>query len=228
MKKIVLCAFALTVFSAANAQESVSYKPTTGTVTTEVGLIGGLNNANFNLNGGALKFRYFLKEDLGLRLGLAVNNEKNEGDGTDTYSDFNSPISVSGTKTTVVNTNTLKIGVEKHFAGSNRLSTYGGADLMVGFGKNNSEVVAENGNYLKREGNSSSFGVALFTGADYYIAEKVFLGVEAGLNFLSSKVKDKDVSGKFGNNEESDTVNGSKNSKFETNVFGGIRIGYQF
>lgn len=220
MKKIVLCAFALTVFSAANAQESVSYKPTTGTVTTEVGLIGGLNNANFNLNGGALKFRYFLKEDLGLRLGLGVNNEKTE--------DY---VGVSPNQTTFTDKDSdinLKLGIEKHFAGTSRLSTYGGADLIIGTGKTVDDEVEENGDYDKFEQKRSNFGFAVFSGADYYIAEKLYLGVEAGISFVSSKLKDGERSIKNGNNL-TDTINpGSKGSEFATNVFGGIRIGYQF
>lgn len=220
MKKNVLCAFALFVFGAVNAQDSGSYKPTEGTVTTEVGLIGGLNNANFNLNGGALKFRYFLKEDLGLRLGLGIDNEKTE--------DY---VGVSPNQTTFTDKNSdlnLKVGVEKHFAGTNRLSTYGGADLIFGAGKTIDDEVEENGDYNKFEQKRSNFGLAVFSGADYYIAEKLYLGVEAGISFVSSKLKDGERSIKNGNNL-SNTINpGSKGSEFATNVFGGIRIGYQF
>lgn len=180
------------------------------------------------MNGGALKFRYFLKEDLAVRAGLSIDNEKNERDGSDNYTGFSFPLVVNGNLTTTDNVSNIKLGIEKHFAGSNRLSNYGGADLILGFGKNDSEVLAENGNYLRRNEKTTNFGVAVFTGADYYIAQKVYLGVEAGLNFISTKVKDTEISGKSGNNEESDTINGSKESNFNSNVFGGIRIGFQF
>ncbi|WP_052705329.1 hypothetical protein [Flavobacterium sp. 316] len=224
MKKIVLCAFALTVFNFINAQEeSTSYKPLEGTVTTEVGLTGGLNNANFNLGGGLLKFRYFLKEDIGLRLGVSIDNEKDELTST-----VDNPFVVNGIRNTNNNNNSFKVGVEKHFAGSNRLSTYGGVDLIVGFGKDSDEIVADNGNYIKTEQKNSRFGAAIFTGADYYIAQKVYLGVEAGLNFVSTKVKDGETSTKQGNNLDTIVNPGSKGSDFVTDIFGGIRIGYQF
>ncbi|UOX34655.1 hypothetical protein LXD69_03905 [Flavobacterium sediminilitoris] len=221
MKKIVLCAFALTVFNFINAQEeSTSYKPLEGTVTTEVGLTGGLNNANFNLGGGLLKFRYFLKEDIGLRLGVSIDNDKTEDiTGTSpnqtTFTDKNSDLN-------------FKLGVEKHFAGSSRLSTYAGADLIIGSGKVVDDEEEENGDYDRFEQKRSNFGFAVFSGADYYIAEKLYLGVEAGISFLSSKLKDGERSVKNGNNLNTFVDPGSKSSGFDTNVFGGIRIGYQF
>ncbi len=220
MKKVLLIAAGIFAFQAANAQEEVSYKPTTGTVTTEVGLTGGLNNANFNLNGGALKFRYFLKDDLAVRAGLGIDNQKEED-----------IVGLSPNQTTFTEKqsfNTVKVGIEKHFAGSNRLSTYAGADLVVGFGKEVEDEVEENGDFTKFEQKNSSFGFAVFTGADYYIAQKVYLGVEAGLNFLSTKLKDGESSFKNGNNTGSSSNPGEKGSDFTSNVFGGIRIGFQF
>ena len=84
MKKIILTVATIFAFGVVNAQEKSDYKPSKGTVTTEVGLTGGLNNADFNLNTGVLKFRYFLKDDLGLRLGFATNSNKTEDvDNTD-------------------------------------------------------------------------------------------------------------------------------------------------
>lgn len=222
MKKVLLIALGFFAFTA-NAQEDVSYKPTTGTVTTEVGLTGGLNNANFNLNGGALKFRYFLKEDLAVRAGLGIDNEKEEFTST-----VNTPFTVNGVRNTKNSNNSLKLGIEKHFAGSSRLSTYAGADLIVSFGNTSDEIVAENENYIKRNQKNSSFGFAVFTGADYYIAPKVFLGVEAGLNFISEKTKEGDLSTKQGNNFTDTKIAESKGSDFASNVFGGIRIGFQF
>lgn len=219
MKKVFLIVAGIFAFQA-SAQETTteSYKPTKGTLTTEVGLNGGLNNAEIDLNGGVVKFRYFLKDDLALRAGLGLNSSKEE-------TGLTTP---DGTYTEKNSENTIKLGAEKHFAGTNRLSTYAGAELIIGMGKYSEESSFDNGDSDSYEQKSSGFGLGIFTGADYYIARKLFLGVEAGISFLSSKTKDADFSNTTGGVTTSGSTPGGKNSGFETAAFGGIRIGYQF
>jgi hypothetical protein len=226
MKKVLLTAAAVMTFGLMNAQEETTsaYKPVTGTITTEVNLNGGLNNANFNLNTGALKFRYFLKDDMALRLGLGLNSEKTE------TVDNSIPTNI---ETTIrKNSNTLlNLGIEKHFAGSERLSTYAGADLLLAFRgasyefKNNTTTTEVDGSNRAGETAGSSFGLGLFTGADYYITKKVYLGVEAGLNFTAGK--DKDIT-TTSTGAPTVTTTGGKVSNFTTDVVGGVRIGFQF
>lgn len=230
MKKVLLTAAAVFAFTFANAQESTSsYKPVKGTVTTEVGLTGGLNNANFDLNTGVLKFRYFLKDDLGLRLGFSTNSNKTES------IDNSNPNNVETTINKRSNF-TLNLGAEKHFAGTERLSTYVGADLLLNFRGAKTEYTENNyfynvdganvdnaGNFTNNAG--TQFGLRLVTGADYYIAKKVFLGVEAGLNILTGKNKDIEISE---TGQPNVNIAGGKNSGITTQVIGGVRIGYQF
>jgi hypothetical protein len=224
MKKVLLTAAAVMTFGLMNAQEETStsaYKPTEGTIATEVSLNGGLNNANFNLNNSAVKFRYFFKEDMALRVGLGINSNKT----TDVNN--SNPANVR-TEIITSSNNLVKLGVEKHFAGSERLSTYAGADLLVGFSSSKYDYTENNYSYTESNytGNGgSAFGLGLFTGADYYIAKKVFLGVEAGLNFLSGKGKDNKIT-ETGSADV--TVSGGKNSGLSTTVVGGVRIGFQF
>ena len=220
MKKVFLIAVGFFAFQSVSAQDDSSYKPTTGSVTTEVSLAGGLNNATFNLNGGALKFRYFLKEDLALRAGLGLNSTTTEAVAGVSPNEI--------TTTNKVSSNAIKLGIEKHFAGTNRLSTYAGADLIVGLGKTANDIVSQNGNYIKAEQKTSGFGIGLFTGADYYIAKKVYLGVEAGLSFMSDKTKDATTSTRVGTVTNSTSTPGSKDFDITSNVFGGVRIGFQF
>lgn len=235
MKKIlVIAALALVSFANAQTKSTSEYKPSEGTVTTEVGLTGGLNNADFNLNTGVLKFRYFLKDDLGLRLGLATNSSKVES------KDATTPSNVI-TYTNKTSNFVLNLGVEKHFAGSDRLSTYAGADLLIGFGGAKGDAADQSGNSYSVEGATiniatgnpqgnanNSFGVRLLTGADYYIAKKVYLGVEAGLNILSGKTKEIVETTKAGSTTTTVTTPAGKNSGITTNVIGGIRLGFQF
>ena len=234
MKKVLLSAVALVAFTFANAQETDGgYKPKKGTITTEVGLTGGLNNADFALNTGVLKFRYFLKDDLGLRLGLGINSNK-----TETVDNVTDPTNVM---TTIDrhSTTTLNLGIEKHFAGAERLSTYAGADLLLNF-RGASTEYTENGFSAEADGAivdvntgtingayraGTDFGFRVFTGADYYITKKVYLGVEAGINLMTGKDKDVEFSATGTPNF---TVLGGKTNGINTSVVGGVRIGYQF
>ncbi|MEW5675097.1 outer membrane beta-barrel protein [Flavobacterium enshiense] len=233
MKKVILSVAAVFAFGFANAQEQEKevsgYKPVKGTITTEVGLTGGLNNADFDLNTGVLKFRYFLKDDMAVRAGLGVYSNKNE------ELDHSNPSNVA-TLTNKSSDITLNLGVEKHFAGSDRLSTYAGADLLIGFKNANAEY-SDNTTSAEVEGANADmagnlsnngrnyFGLRLVTGADYYIAKKVFLGVEAGLNLTTGKNKDIEVSSA---GTTTTVGGGGKFSGIDTAVIGGIRIGYQF
>lgn len=226
MKKVLLTAAAVMTFGLMSAQEETTsaYKPVKGTIATEVALIGGLNNADFNLNSGALKFRYFLKDDMALRLGLGLNSNKTE--------DVNNANPANIETEIRKNSNTLlNLGIEKHFAGSERLSTYAGADLLIGFNGASYEYTENGYSYeedatdLNGNNASTSFGVRVLTGADYYITKKVFLGVEAGLNFMSEKAKDNTIT-ETGN--PTVTTTGGKSGGFTTSVVGGVRIGFQF
>jgi hypothetical protein len=232
MKKVLLTAAAVMTFGLMSAQEETTsaYKPVKGTIATEVGLNGGLNNANFNLNSSSVKFRYFFKDDMALRLGLGINSNK-----TETINNTD-PTNI-GTLVNKNSSNLVNIGVEKHFAGSERLSTYAGADLLIGFNGASGEYTETGYSYVidgaeidptsgDPVGNASTdFGFRLFTGADYYITKKVFLGVEAGLNFLSSSQKDIEITETASPNV---TIAGGKSGGFSTNVIGGVRIGFQF
>jgi hypothetical protein len=235
MKKVLLTAAAVMTFGLMNAQEETTsaYKPVKGTITTEVGLVGGLNNTDFSLNSNttsAVKFRYFLKDDMALRIGLGINSDKNE------IVDNSDPSDVA----TLINKNSnnlINLGFEKHFAGADRLSTYAGADLLIGFKGASTEGTAngyslniDGANLDPNTGNlvgnaSTDLGFRLFTGADYYITKKVYLGVEAGLNFLSSSQKDIEITETGSPNEN---IAGGKSGGFSTNVIGGVRIGFQF
>lgn len=215
MKKVFLIAVGFFAFQSVSAQDS--YKPTKGTVTTEVGLNGGLNEAEIDLNDGIVKFRYFLKDDIALRAGLGLGSYKDVD-----YFD-------GGSETEKNSDTNIKLGVEKHFAGTNRLSTYAGAELIFGFGKESSDESFDNGNFNTFEQKSSGFGLGIFTGADYYIAKKLYLGVEAGISFMNEKTKDAEYSSKIGGGDITTSSSpGSKNSSFETAAFGGIRVGFQF
>ena len=82
----------------------------------------------------------------------------------------------------------LGYGVENHFAGSERLSTFWGYQGAVNVGSGVAGTDAD-GNAVDAE---TSFGVGagVFLGADYYIMPKVYVGVEMGYGLTISSESD--------------------------------------
>ncbi|MBS1782502.1 MAG: hypothetical protein JSS78_05515 [Bacteroidetes bacterium] len=69
----------------------------------------------------------------------------------------------------------LGLGIEKIFHPAERLNTYMGADLMLGYANVNMRTV----NVHNNQG-AFGLGVRMFTGMDYYVLPKVYLGLELG------------------------------------------------
>ena len=254
MKKLFTVA-AISIFAISTyAQDDKvgGYKPCEGSVTTEVGLTGGLNTTSYNLDNGTLgatpmlRFRYFLKEDLGLRLGFSAFRNASEGTPTTTVVTAPTPTPPPANPNTTTTFDRqssfdMNIGVEKHFAGSDRLSTYAGADLVFGTSGNNNESTNNpSGNYVKQKnsnaGNLSAetyFGLRVVTGADYYIAKKLYLGVEVGLAFLSVSQKESVIStqttvANVVNTSTTTITPDNSGFQFSPRLTGGVRLGYQF
>ena len=136
----------------------------------------------------------------------------------------------------------MNLGVEKHFKGSERLSTFMGADLLIGTTKDYRETSTNTptatgtntfSNIIKNNNGSTFFGLGLVSGADYYIAKKVYLGIEIGLQMLTASEKNRvqtienNIAGVITSTE---TTNSPDNSAFLfiSQINGGIKIGYQF
>lgn len=236
MKKLLLSFGVAILGLAAQAQD---FKPAKGDVTTEFGLTGGINNTNFDLNNGAglLRFRYFHKADLAFRLGFNVQSSSNT---TNAYGIVGSPNEGKEGSSKNNNTNILiNLGVEKHFAGTDRLSPYVGADILFGTGSVKrsyenttgfgSSVYADNVSGEVKGPGEISFGLRGVIGADYYIAKRLYLGVEAGLGFEYAKA---------GKTTSTTTVGGTTTTvksksagngfDLDANVITGVRIGFAF
>lgn len=243
MKKLILSAFAIFALTTANAQkskrtqtnnetqESFNFKPTEGTITTEVGVSGGISNTDFGLIGSTAKFRYFIKDDLAVRAGLGLVSRKDE---TNTV-----PASNGNQSTTVARftDRTFTIGAEKHFGGADRLSTYVGADILLGFqGASSKTTTNFDGSSTSVEGQGlgrragSNFGIRVTTGADYYFSKKLYLGVEVGLGYTMGTSDEVNTTVVLPNGNSTTTVTTAKgtNSETFTNVVGGLKLGYQF
>ncbi len=210
MKKIILTAVAVFGFAFANAQEEKSgFKASTGNLTTELSVNGLIDNVSFNLqdqgfdNEMMFKARYFKSESIAYRGLFTI--------GVDSETTKMNPDDLKESTTKIG----LGFGVEKHFAGTDRLSPYVGGDLLVGF--NSSKV--EQGSYEEKGPNGFRLGVRGVFGADYYFAKNLYLGVEAGLGIFYHNTGKTEINGT--------TVNdGSNRFEITPSVVGGVRVGF--
>jgi hypothetical protein len=233
MKKTLLTVAAALVGTFAFAQ-----KPTAGSKTAEVVLNfqTGTSAISYNLP-GELRLRYFMKDDMAVRVRLGLGSS----------STTNKVADAAGTTTAEIKTNSgfgimLAPGIEKHFAGTSKLSPFVGAQLMIGFSTaattevtnaNKSVPTAadvKNGDSYKLDGGSNlGFGLGLIMGADYYITDGIFVGGEMGLGlFKMTSNGDGTETTKVGSvSVEKKSLGGSTLDLFGVST-GGVRLGYRF
>ena len=231
MKKVILSALAVVfAFNIASAQEEVVrvttvtttnyFKPNQGDVTADLGLFGNgifTGQSPVNTFNGMLKGRLFLMDDLALRVSLSASQESK----TNTQNaDFTKKESKGGFG--------LFAGIEKHFDGTARLSPYIGADLGIGVGNETSITDNKKDNNLdssvKGPGTFYIGGKILF-GADYYIAQSLYVGAEAGLD-LGCNFKGRTTATVGGITTTSEPEGSVFN--LGTGVYGGFKIGFVF
>ncbi len=197
------------------SQDGSGLKPQGGDITAEVQL--NLSSSNNNtISFPQFKGRYFLSPTSALRLGLGlgVNNQELANDVERNSSSYS-----------------IGLGIEKHLAGTERLSPYFGAEVFFDGASYdekgpNFEVTdgwASGGGQASARA-YSSYGLNVLAGADFYVARRLFLGVEFGFGFSSTEYDD--VTVKVGN--QSNTSEGYKSFGAGFNFLGGIRVGYAF
>ncbi len=251
MKKITILLLSVFTFTFVQAQEveetteSISvtsatndYKQSAGDKNLELqfdpGAIFNASNANnvFS-NGLGIRFRMFASESFAYRMNLnisytnssIVTQDADDAAGNLELLDKNSAFGVS-----------LRPGIEKHFGGTKRLSPYVGVEFIMGYNSSTDksefqlgtdiyENETQNGNF----NDGFNFGLAAVAGADFYIAKKLYLGVELnyGVNyFLASTTK---YSSTAPNTVDTESKVGKSNSlTFQPGAMGIFRIGFLF
>ena len=86
----------------------------------------------------------------------------------------------------------LGYGIENHFSGAERLSTFWGYGASLSYGGTGDQDIDDGaGGTTTVEGVSAlGVGAGLFLGADYYIMPKVYVGVEMGYGLSISSGSD--------------------------------------
>ncbi|MCX6292092.1 MAG: outer membrane beta-barrel protein [Bacteroidetes bacterium] len=204
MKKIVLIALGALMFTAnADAQKQA------GNEKNLQVLFAPLGGSPVSLNGGGISFRKFNSDGTSawrLNLFIGLNNKTEvTGQPIDTGSYTTGGGKPELDKKTSGMTIGLRPGYEKHFAGTEKLSPYIGAEILFSMttktvkedqlgnnGTNTSAATAWSVLTEERKGDgaSTTFGVNLIAGMDYYIAKNLALGAEFGFGFSTTSMPD--------------------------------------
>lgn len=224
MKKRVLLIAAIVagVFttSSVNAQD---FKPAGGEHNIEVNF-SPLGGSPISIN--SLRYRYFMSSDMAIRVGFSVTSNSVTGI---TLGGIAGDIELED-KTSGFGL-TINPGIEKHFAGTDRLSPYMGAELN--FTLTNStqtqEVINTTGDGVGGEtevkDGSTTFGLNLLIGADWYFSKHIYMGTEVGFGFASTSNADTESTPVTGPSVE--TPNGSS-FNLGPNFNSAIRLGFLF
>ena len=210
MKFLLVCF--LFVSAAASAQmnnQIEDYKPSAGDRSFEVNF-APFSSSPISLS--YLKGRLFVEDDFAYRAGLSLAY---------TSQDPNSSFEFA-----------LAPGIESHFAGTERLSPYVGAEVILA-GRFSSSSTEAGGGTIETSGAWAdgsnrgffSFGINGLIGVDYYVTRHLFLGFEAGygLNYISNSQIQRTVDG------DSDIVSESSSTfNIGPNFNSAIRLGFLF
>lgn len=224
MKKLAILVGAIALTGSTFAQ-----KPSDAPMSLEGQL--GFNASTLSFNAPAIRFRYFVTENIAARVTLGMNNTSS----TDNfYENEQDNSGGAGTYTSKSSSMGVAIGGEYHFTGTDRLSPYGGLDIMFGSGKmTTSGDMSDGSSWVDQyseesEASTGMFGVNLVAGTDYYFAENFYLGLELGLGFSSMTVKEGTSSSTFSGTTVTVTSNEAKSSSFGNNFISQFRLGWRF
>ncbi len=207
MKKVIfVLAIALVSVTGAVAQ-----KQTGGEKNLEVQFTP-LGGSPIGING--IRFRMFNSESSAIRIGLSVGGTntktvwsqqfKVDGSDADALADVTIPELYDTQKSFNFS---IRPGYEKHFAGTDRLSPYMGGEIIFAMGKDTHEKEFHNANNILDVGKAENWqtwtmtttqgtttiGVNLLGGVDFYFADNIYMGAEVGFGFQNKKFKDKET-----------------------------------
>lgn len=245
MKKPLLFFMAFLATGMSYAQSSQTdtstLKPATRSFATELNFnpFNGEINLNNSLN--QIKFRYFARPDLAIRLGFNVSTDNSLVDNQRPYGTDNYRFKDDKSSTTVG----VNLGLEKHFKGTRRLSPYVGFDISFTSKSMKQELIEgesildikggwyqtsyDNNGYPYRNVAAygyKRYGAALVTGFDFYMARNFFFGYEFSLGFDKTDFDDLEETQKGNASSTQNNFRENSSSSFGPRLMNGIRLGY--
>lgn len=226
MKKKVLfiAAIAAAVFTT-NDLNAQDFKPAGGEKNVEVNFTP-LGGKPFSINN--IKLRYFSTSEMAFRLGISVASSSDKtltlGAGKDGKGELEAVKSSFGFS--------LNPGIEMHFEGTDRLSPYYGAEIIFSTLSNKeTEQKYDKTEDKVYEGEkttgSTTFGINLLLGADWYFTKSLYMGTEIGFGFASVSEKDTESIAAV-KDAKSATAPGGSSFNLGPNFNSSIRLGFLF
>jgi len=230
MKKLALLFVLLTgVVLGVDAQ----FKPEGGEKNLEVSF-SPLGGSNISIPGAGIKFRSFKSSTSAFRLGVFLGMESSSEITQDEDSDTDTAELTDNSSSFSIN---IQPGIEKHVAGTDRLSPYMGAYVNIGYTsmteKSETQWGAEASNVGTQTDKSGSMNLGLnaVAGFDWYFTNDVYLGTEFGfgLAYSADLTNTTDFEG-FDPNPDSGESKVGNSSSFQLgpNVVGQLRLGWLF
>lgn len=234
MRKFIILFVSISLLSNVLAQ-----KPIKGERSAEV-------NLNFQTGAAAisydlpaeLRFRYFLQDNVALRLRLGMNASSNK-------------YAISNPQGTIISEVVSKTGfgftfapgIEKHFVGTKKLSPFMGAQIAMslsggdrkdisnsGYANPSNNLVIEGDYYHSKSGSKFALNLGGYMGADYYFAEHIYLGAEFGIGLfgMSKTSEGSERYVRLGDSELTGKTLSSSSSRLFGVYSGAVRLGFIF
>lgn len=222
MKKLYfLVAAVLLIGTAANAQDV--YKQQGGEKNIEF-LFAPLGGSPIGIEG--IKYRQFNDATTAFRatVFLGFNSETDvrlggEGDNEQELNTTMSEFNIS-----------IAPGIEKHFAGTDRLSPYIGGEALIAFMRTTNkdeQLFGEDVEEVTTRDGELTFGVNGICGVDYYFADNIYVGGELGFGIQFTTIFDTVTESTVEGAEDVEVPNGNSFG-IGPNVVGQIRAGFLF
>ena len=209
-------------------EAQTTYKQSAGAKNLEVNF-APLGGSPISI--GGIKFRYFASENKAYRLNVFLGSTSKK----EITQDANGSNPELTTKSNEMNIS-IRPGIEKHMAGTDRLSPYIGAELNLTFNTSKEEKEAQNADNTKNTTTTkgkkgyTSLGIGAVSGVDFYFAKSIYMGAEIGfaLNMTSNSKVKTEISGDPNITTNPSDSKGDSSFQFGPTFISAIRLGWLF
>lgn len=238
MNRIALAGTLLLAAVSTTMDAQAQYRPAGGEKNLEL-MVAPLGGSPISMAG--IKYRSFSSANKAMRMGLFLGFD-NKTTVTQDEDSKTKMLELKKKETSI--TIGLQPGIEKHLAGTERLSPYFGGYLDLNYTtktKKDETQLNLSGDkqevgYTKNTSGSLGIGLNAVAGFDYYLAKSLYVGTELGFGIATTmpmKSKTETVSANDDNTgTTTDNTDGKKDnvSQFQVgpNVVGQLRLGWLF